>query len=338
MIELEVQALSLSREGLLIDVGRSAAACGFALVRQRLADDANGVLLTMVVRGPERKQRALETALDAHERIISFEVFPHVEGEAKPHFAASRKVPSGYVPPPPPAPPAPEPVAETPSPKPVPTAYPPKTVDDFPLGSVPPIRLAPAVAEVAPPEAKPQPVPASEPEPEFVFVRTQAPAPAAAPIEPFVEVIQLDADQAAVEKLLPKLISDYPQILPLIKKLEQSVQEGARESTLVLAGQRIGAWWFERQHALKTKLSLEEAMQGLGMPSLSAWLDVEYQGQQLHIRNSPLCTEEGHSSCKFVSGFLEGLLGPVVGSQSVSIFAVCCRSCGADECVLAVME
>jgi hypothetical protein len=344
MIELELQALSLSREGLLIDIGRVAAACGFALVRQRLADDTHGVLLTMIVRGPERKQRALEAALDAHERIVSFEVSPFVAGELKPHFAASRSVAANYVPPPPPAPAPAAAQAEAAQPRPVQAAHPQKALDDYSSAGVPQIRPAPAAAEFAVPTIAAQPAPApplpeTEPEPEFVFIRpAPAPAPAAVPEEPFVETVQLDADEAMVEKLLPKLMSDYPQIFPLVKKLEQSVQVGARESSLLLVGQRLGAWVFQRQHALNTKMDLEAAMTRIGVPALGALLEVEYTGNQLHIRNSPLCAEDGHSGCKFLSGYLEGLLGPVIASQGLSIFEVCCRSFGADECVLAVMD
>lgn len=329
MIELEIQALALSREGLLMDVGRCAAACGFTLVRQRLADDRHGVLLTMVVRGLARKQRALEAALEKLERLISFEVSPVVEGQTKPHFAASRSVAADYVPPPPPAPPA-----ETP--KPVEAKPLPKAPD-----VVPQVIRVPGVTEQ--PFVKPQPLLQAEPEPgfepEFVFMRTPAPAPApSAPVEPFKEVLQLDADQVAVEKLLPKLMDEYPRIFPLLKKLEQSVEEGARESSLSLAGQRIGTWLFERNHAVASKMTLDQAMERIGMPALRELAEVDYSANQLHIRNSPLCTEEGRSSCKFFSGYLEGLLGPVVASQGLSIFAVCCRSCGANECVLAMMD
>lgn len=330
MIELEIQALALSREGLLIDVGRCAAACGFALVRQRLADDRHGVLLTMVVRGLARKQRSLETALEKLERLVSFEVSPVVEGQTKPHFAASRSVAANYVPPPPPAPPA-----ETPKPVEAKPVF--KAPD-----AVPQVARTQASNEFAQAFVKPEPLLQTEPEaePEFVFMRTPAPAPAApvVPVEPFKEVLQLDADQAAVEKLLPKLMGDYPQIFPLLKKLEQSVEEGARESSLSLAGQRIGTWLFERNHAVTSKMALDEAMERIGVPALRALTEVDYAANQLHIRHSPLCTEEGRSSCKFFSGYLEGLLGPVVASQGLSIFSVCCRSCGANECVLAVMD
>jgi hypothetical protein len=333
MIELEIQALSLSREGLLVDVGRSVAACGFALMRQRLADDRNGVLLTMIVRGPERKQRALEAALDTHERIVSFDVSPFVPGPPKPHFAAARSVTADYVPPPPPAPPA-----ETP--KPLEASRPPKTPDVAVQ-----VNRSVATVESAQPFVKPEPLLAeleslSEPEPEFVFMRTPTPSssPATVAEEPFKELVQLDADQAAVEKLLPTLMDRYPQVFPLLKKLEQTVEEGARESSLALAGPRLGAWLFARNHATNAKMHLDDAMERIGMPALRALAEADYSGNQLHIRNSPLCTEEGLSSCKFFSGYLEGLIGPVVGAEGLSIFAVCCRSCGADECVLAIME
>ncbi|NMW24965.1 hypothetical protein HFP05_11545, partial [Rhodanobacter denitrificans] len=101
MIELEIQGLSENREGLLIEVGRLVMASGFTLQRQRLLQDHHGILLTMVVRGPPRKKRTLEAALDAYDRFISVKVFPFVEGEPTPHFAAShRRVgPAVVVPP-----------------------------------------------------------------------------------------------------------------------------------------------------------------------------------------------------------------------------------------------
>jgi len=327
MIELEIQTLSEKREGLLIEVGRSAVACGFTMQRQRLAQDANGVLLTMVVRGPARKQHALEAALDAIERVISFEVSAFVEGESKPHFAASRTFDRPIIPP------VPTPAVEA-SPLVAKVATIAKA--DAPEPVVLPL------VTVASPVVSIEPEPPQEPEhePEFIFVLPRAPAPAPAPvvIEPFVELIPLGPDEQAVEKVLPKLTYEYPKIFPWLQKLEDSVTEAARESSLLLAGQRTGAWVFERDHALGTKLSLREAVERIGIPALGGLVEVEYKGDQLHIRNSPLCKEGGHSSCKFFSGYLEGLLGPAISSDNLSIFAVCCRSCGATECILAISD
>lgn len=361
MIELEIQALSQTREGLLIDVGRSVVASGFTLQRQRLAQDPNGVLLTMVVRGPERKQNALEAALDANERVISFNTMPFEDGPPRPHFAATRKFAHQ---PPPPAPPAP--VAEVTAAASV-AAVPVKPVVRPPVVA-PAIAIAMAstpsfdtvtpyarVAAVAPaaqvavnepePElvivqapVQPEPAPEPEPEPEFVFMTPRAPAPKPAPVvQPFVEVAELDPDLDAIDKVLPKLLNGYPQIYACLQSLESAVAAGARESSLTLAGQRTGAWVLQRDYMPGEKLPLSEALERIGVPALSALVEVENIGGQLHIRNSPLCAEGGHSGCKFFSGYLEGLLGPIVG-ENLSIFALGCRSCGADACILAVSD
>jgi hypothetical protein len=325
MIELEVQALSATREGLLIDVGKAVVASGFTLHRQRLVQDPHGVLMTLVVRGPARKQRALEDALEANERIISFEVSLFEEGPPKPHFAASRHFARE------PAVPPVKPVETTPVATASAAVAPPKVVE--------PAAVPPVVIES---ERQPlQQVVKSEPDPDFMFLLERkpspAPAPVSVPVEPFVEVIPLEPDVAAVDKALPRLQYDYPKIIPALQKLEQSVEDAARESSLLLAGQRTGAWVFGRDYGTGTKLGLEDAIKRIGVPALNAVVEVEYKGEGLHIRNSPLCAP-GHSGCKFFSGYLEGLLSPAVASGALSIFEVCCRSYGADTCILAISE
>jgi hypothetical protein len=73
MIELEIQVLSGRREGLLVELGRVVVASGYTLLRQRLTQDSRGAWLTMIVRGPDERQLALEEELGTHNRVISFE-------------------------------------------------------------------------------------------------------------------------------------------------------------------------------------------------------------------------------------------------------------------------
>ena len=314
MIELEIQALALQREGLLIEVGRLAAANGFTLLRQRLAQDPHGTLLSMVVRGSWFKKRALRQALEGCDRLISFELAPAVEGEARAHFAATSKVTSGYVPPP--------------APPPEPASVPERDAAPAPVAS--------AEAEVAIAVA-PQPAPETF---EELVVRRSAPppAPTGPEPEPYVELPELAADEAAVEQALAALEQEYPRILPRLLALDRGVQPGARAATLQLAGQRVGAWVFAREYSLDTGLALAAALSALAVPALHAFAEVELQDGQLHIRHSALCGGGGHSGCGFYGGFLEGLLVPALARRSLSVFPVCCRSFGADECVLAVSD
>ena len=337
MIELEIQALSERREGLLMEVGRLVLASGFSLQRQRLVQDPHGILLTMVVRGPPRKKRALAAALDAHERIISFELEPVTEGEERAHFAASR-APSAYVPPVlPVAPPAPEAAPPTAPTRPAAATAPAVPAFD----EVAPVRLVtPTAAPAPPPAVAARPTP--EPDLEFILPPPApapvAPAPAVVAEAPFVELVPLEPDQEAIDKLLPKLATEYPQIMPRLQQLDRAVAEAAREPTLALAGRRTGAWLAQREPTAGGRLDLEQAIAQRGVPALRALVEVEQDGSQLHIRHSPLCGEPGHSGCIFFSGFLEGLLAPVLDRRELSIFAVCCRSYGADDCVLALPD
>lgn len=325
MIELEIQGLSDNREGLLIEVGRRVMASGFTLQRQRLVQDPHGILLTMVVRGLSRKRRALEAALNACDRLISFNVAPFVEGESKPHFAASRKRMESAAA----APSTPMVSSAVTAPIEVPAA----PAEDSESRTVEPDAASISAAL----ESWQEPSP--EPDFEFILPTPRPPAPTpAAPVDPapFVEMVALKPDEAAVEKVLRELEHGYPRIVPQLLALERSVVDGARESSLMLAGQRTGAWVFEREYALDTGLDLCEAIERIGAPALRALVEVDQQGTQLHIHESPLCMPDGHSGCSFFSGFLEGLLGPVIAPVGLSIFPVCCRSYGAGECVLAV--
>ncbi|MEO8810451.1 MAG: hypothetical protein ABI386_09425 [Rhodanobacter sp.] len=336
MIELEIQALSERREGLLVEVGRLVLAHGFTLQRQRLVQDPHGILLTIVVRGPARKKRTLEAAIAGHERIISFKIEPFVDGEVRPHFAASRAQ-SNYVPAP-----APEPAAGTPAvAKPASAAT--SAAATVPFDEIEPARLTassapttlPASALIPPSAVK------SQPAPDLEFIQPQpAPVPATPPVveAPFVDLVPLEPDQAGVDKVLSKLATEYPQIVPRLLKLDQSVSAGARESSLRLAGQRIGAWVFEQNHTPLEKLDLDGAIARIGTPAMRALVEVEQDGRQLHIHNSPLCARSGHSGCMFYSGFLDGVLGSALTSSELLIFPVCCRSYGADDCVLALSD
>lgn len=311
MIELEIQGLSAARDGLLIEVGRLVMACGFTLQRQRLVQDPHGILLTMIVRGPPRGRKSLQAALDSYERFISVRMFPWVEGEPTPHFAASLPR-TAYVPPPLPAAPAPE------------------------LPATPAARASAEARTTA--AAVPARTPPLPPEPEFDFIQPtpRPPAPTSVPVVavPFVELVPLAPDEPAVEKLLRALDLDYPNIGPQMLALQQSVPEAARASSLALAGRRTGGWVFQREYSPDDRLALSEAIERIGVPALRALVEVDQQGNQLHIHDSLLCGTDGQSGCGFLAGFLEGLLEPVIAPATLSIFPVCCRSYGAEACVL----
>jgi hypothetical protein len=87
---------------------------------------------------------------------------------------------------------------------------------------------------------------------------------------PFVELITQGPDEPAVDKLLRGLEYDYPKIMPQLLAMDHAVAEAARESSLALAGRRMGGWVFEREYALDGGLDLREAIERIGVPALRA--------------------------------------------------------------------
>ncbi|GFZ90510.1 hypothetical protein GCM10011408_07080 [Dyella caseinilytica] len=160
-------------------------------------------------------------------------------------------------------------------------------------------------------------------------VHLEAAAPPQLPVASLPDVSQ-------VEHILPKLAQDYPQIYPWLVALENSVDDTVRESSLMLAGRRTGAWVYKRDYALGAKLGLADAIRRIGVPALRQLADIEHHGVHVHILNSPLCTPSTHSGCKFYGGYLEGLLGASVEPKKVFVRHLSCRGTGAALCSLEI--
>jgi predicted hydrocarbon binding protein len=143
-------------------------------------------------------------------------------------------------------------------------------------------------------------------------------------------------DVRQVENVLPQMAHDYPRIFPWLVTLENAVSDDAREPSLQLAGRRTGAWVYKRDYALGAKLPLLDAVKRIAMPALRGLATVDQHGDQLHIRNSAICSPRGQSGCKFFSGYLEGLLGDAMTSGKVFVRNLHCRSHGAADCVLEI--
>ncbi|GAA5067733.1 hypothetical protein GCM10025759_02710 [Lysobacter panacisoli] len=73
MVDVEFRVVSDRREGLLLALGQTVIANGFTLLRQRMAGDSDGVVLTMLVRGPRTSLPPLEECLGTHPLVRSFE-------------------------------------------------------------------------------------------------------------------------------------------------------------------------------------------------------------------------------------------------------------------------
>jgi len=73
VVDVEFRVVSDRREGLLLTLGQAVIAHGFTLLRQRMAGGEDGVVLTMLVRGPQRNLATLEECVATHRLVSNFE-------------------------------------------------------------------------------------------------------------------------------------------------------------------------------------------------------------------------------------------------------------------------
>lgn len=83
MVDVEFRVVSDRRDGLLLALGQTVIAADFTLLRQRMVNSEEGVVLTMVVRGPESGLLMLEERLGTHHMVNSFEASPVDAADAR---------------------------------------------------------------------------------------------------------------------------------------------------------------------------------------------------------------------------------------------------------------
>ena len=91
-VELQIRVVADQKESLLFELGQIVMACGFSLVRQRMAESNEGVSLNFAVRGPETSMLELEDRIATHRRVRSYESMMHEVAAPAPSRVARRSV------------------------------------------------------------------------------------------------------------------------------------------------------------------------------------------------------------------------------------------------------
>ncbi len=137
-----------------------------------------------------------------------------------------------------------------------------------------------------------------------------------------------------IERQLPLIAAEYPQIFARLLTIERSVDGSARAETMQRIGQRVGAWVYKRDYALGGKLNKSDTIKRIVVPALRGLATIDQVGEQIHIRTSPFCGSKttGEERCQFFVGFIEGMLREA-GHGNVTVTESECRSTGAATCV-----
>jgi len=183
---------------------------------------------------------------------------------------------------------------------------------------------------------------ASAAEPAPPAAATQSPTEPARPrphTERITDTIVPVPDQQRVEAFLTMLARDYPNIFSRVLAFEHDLPVPHRESTTRYAGNRLGAWIYKRDYALGARLDLADSIKHIALPALRNLLPTELDNEKLRVRNSPFCRSGLYqgSSCHFLRGCLEGLLGEPGHLGRPRATEMFCRNTGADMCTFAII-
>ncbi len=142
-----------------------------------------------------------------------------------------------------------------------------------------------------------------------------------------------------IERQLPLLAAEYPQIFARLLTIERGLEEEQRPATMQRIGQRVGAWVYKRDYALGGRLPKSECMRRIVMPALRNLATVDLVGEQLYIRTSPFCgtRSDGTEKCHFFVGYIEGMLREAGLGGGLTVTEAECRAGGAESCVFMVV-
>lgn len=112
LVDIELKVVSDRRDGLLLALGEVLVGNRFNLLRQRRANTETGVVMVLVVQGPEANLLQLQEQLGTHWMVQSFEANPYDAGAPTAPLASSAPIrvetaASSVSPPPATAPPTP---------------------------------------------------------------------------------------------------------------------------------------------------------------------------------------------------------------------------------------
>jgi len=150
-------------------------------------------------------------------------------------------------------------------------------------------------------------------------------------ISPEYSVVGVDGVQSGPVPSVKQIAEKFPDIAPLVVVYGESLGADVRESELVEAGKKIGAFHYEKEWSFGSPLKMPIALRRTLVPALEAITKVEATDTEVRFPESPLCSGK-IACCGFLGGFMQGFLdaGPLTAGTRVD--KVSCKTKGDGHC------
>ena len=150
-------------------------------------------------------------------------------------------------------------------------------------------------------------------------------------ISPEYSVVGVDGVQSGPVPSVKQIAEKFPDIAPLVVAYGESLSAEARESALVEAGKKIGAFQYEKEWSFGSPLKMPTALRRTLVPAMEGITKVEATDTEVRFPESPLCSGK-IACCGFLGGFMQGFLdaGPLTAGTTVN--RVSCKTQGGSHC------
>jgi len=127
------------------------------------------------------------------------------------------------------------------------------------------------------------------------------------------------------------IAAKFPDIAQMVVAYGESLGADVRESGLVEAGKKIGAFQYEKEWSFGSPLKMPTALRRTLVPALEAITKVEATDADVRFPDNPLCAGK-IACCGFLGGFMQGFLdaGPLTPNTQVD--KVSCKTRGDAAC------
>ncbi len=150
-------------------------------------------------------------------------------------------------------------------------------------------------------------------------------------LQPMTSLAAKKIDQ---KEVLTVIGAQYPNIVDVVKQYENSLGSNERETALHDLGRKVGGGIYQRDYALGSPLKKEVSIARELIPALKDFCKVRAGDHSVTLNQCPFCrsSDDNHSGCHFVVGYIEGFLASNPAIKRVKVEETSCGAGNSNIC------
>jgi len=150
-------------------------------------------------------------------------------------------------------------------------------------------------------------------------------------LNPDFRVVSIEGVESSAPSI-KDMADQFPDIAPLVRAYGESFGSESRDRELVEAGEKIGAFQYEKEWSFGSPLKMPVALRRTLVPALETLGKVDATDTDVTLLDSPFCGTGKIACCEFLTGFMQGFLDAGPLTQNTRVQKAACRAKGNSRC------